>query len=129
MRFYVASRFDGSNENIQEINNLCSAIADAGIECFHATRDMVGPFAGQKELWLAARKNIQECDAILVDISDVPTGGRLVEVGIAYALNMPVYIIVKNDIQYKSFYDGIATAIYKYDEINDITVELKYLNI
>jgi len=127
MKFYITSRFDGSSENEKEIDNLCSAIRSAGIEDFHATRDMIGPFINLKDLWDTALKCINECDAILVDISDKPSGGRLVEIGIAYALDKPIYIILKNNIEYKDFYNGIATAIIKYDNINEITSELKSL--
>jgi nucleoside 2-deoxyribosyltransferase len=61
----------------------------------------------------------------LIDISDSPSGGRLVEVGMAYSLNKPVYAIVKNGVEYKDFYNGIATSIFKYDEIGYITKQLK----
>lgn len=122
---YITSRFDGSSENEKEINRLCSAIRKAGIEDFHVIRDMVGPFTDQKDLWNTARKYINECDAMLVDISDKPSGGRLVEIGIAFALNKPIYVIVKEGIEFKDFYNGIATSIFKYNEIEDITKQLK----
>lgn len=125
MKLYMTSRFDGSSENENEIDRLCSAVRNAGFEDFHAIRDMVGPFTDQKDLWNTARKYINECDAILVDISDKPSGGRLVEIGIAFALNKPIYVIVKNGIEFKDFYNGVATSIFKYDEIEDITKQLE----
>ena len=129
MKIYITSRFKGSPENKDEIEKLCSAVRDAEMEDFHFIRDVEhyqpNFFKSQKELWAAALKYLVECDALLIDISDSPSGGRLVEVGMAYSLNKPIYVIVKNDIEYKDFYNGIATSIFKYDEIGDITKQLK----
>ena len=129
MKIYITSRFKGSSENKDEIEKLCSAVRDAGMEDFHFIRDVENYqpnyFKSQKELWATALKNLTECDALLIDISDSPSGGRLVEAGMAYSLNKPVYVIVKNGVEYKDFYDGIATSIFKYDEIGDITKQLK----
>lgn len=131
MRIYITSRFKGAVENKEDIERLCMAVRAAGLEDFHFIRDVEkyqsNFFNSQKELWDAARRYISECDAMLVDISDSPTGGRLIEVGIAYALNKPIYIIVKRGITYKNFYEGIATSIIQYDEIEDITQELRKL--
>lgn len=129
MKIYITSRFKGSSENMDDIEKLCSAVRDAGMEDFHFIRDVEhyqpNVFKDQKELWSAALKYLTECDALLIDISDAPSGGRLVEAGMAYALNMPIYVIVKQGIKYKDFYNGIATSIYEYDEIGDITKWLK----
>jgi len=95
------------------------------MEDFHFIRDVPNVFKSQKELWAAALKHLTECDALLADISDSPSGGRLVEIGMAYSLNKPVYIVVKNGVEYKDFYNGIATSIFRYDEIGDITKQLK----
>lgn len=99
------------------------------MEDFHFIRDVEhyqsNFFKDQNELWAAALKYLSECDALLIDISDSPSGGRLVEVGMAYSLGKPIYVIVKNGIDHKDFYNGIATSIFKYDEIGDITKQLK----
>jgi len=125
MKIYITSRFKGSSENKAEIEKLCSAVRNAGMEDFHFIRDVPNVFKSQKELWVAALKHLTECDALLADISDSPSGGRLVEIGMAYSLNKPVYIVVKNGVEYKDFYNGIATSIFRYDEIGDITKQLK----
>lgn len=129
MKIYITSRFKGSSENKDEIEKLCSAVRDAGMEDFHFIRDaehyQPNFFKDQKELWTAALKYLVECDALLIDISDSPSGGRLIETGMAYSLNKPIYVIVKNGLEYKDFYNGIATSIFKYDEISDITKQLK----
>lgn len=129
MKIYITSRFKGSSENKVEIEKLCSAVRDAGMEDFHFIRDVEhyqsNFFKDQKDLWSAALQYLIECDALLIDISDSPSGGRLVEAGMAYSLNKPIYVIVKNGVDYKDFYSGIATSIFKYDEIEDIIEQLK----
>lgn len=96
---------------------------------FHFIRDVEhfqsGVFNDQKELWEAALRYLNECDALLIDISDSPSGGRLIEVGIAYALNKPIIVIVKKGVKYKDFYDGIADLIIEYENIPDITALLR----
>jgi nucleoside 2-deoxyribosyltransferase len=129
MKIYITSRFKGLSENKAEIEKLCLAVRNAGMEDFYFIRDIehYQPdfFKNQKELWAASLKYISECDALLINTSDSPRGGRLVEVGMAYSLNKPIYVIVKNGVEYKDFYNGIATSIFKYDEIGDITKQLK----
>ena len=129
MRIYIASRFKGAPDNKKDIETLCSAVRAAGMEDFHFIRDVEhyesNFFNTQKELWDTARRYIVECDAMLIDVSDSPSGGRLVEAGIAYALDKPIYIIVKNGVAYKDFYDGIATSVIRYDDLDDIIKQLK----
>ena len=129
MKIYITARFKSSADNKVEIENLCSAVRAAGMHDFHFIRDVenyqTGFFSTPKDLWQSARQHIAECDALLIDISDNPSGGRVVEAGIAYALGKPIYVIVKNDIDYKDFYNGIADAIIHYDDIGDITDKLK----
>lgn len=129
MKIYVTSRFKGSADNKASIERLCLAVRAAGLEDFHFIRDVEhyrpGFFTSQKELWSAAMQYLAGCDALLMDVTDAPSGGRLVEAGMAYALNKPIYVIVKNGLDYKDFYDGIATTIIKYDQIEDITEQLR----
>lgn len=129
MKIYITSRFKGSSENKMDIDKLCMALRNAGIEDFNFIRDVEhyqsNTFNNQKELWSAALKYLTECDALLIDISDSPSGGRLVEAGMAFSLNKPIYVIVKNGVEYKDFYDGIATKIIRYDEFDDITRQFK----
>lgn len=129
MKIYVTSRFKGSSENKDAIEKLCSAVRDAGMEDFHFIRDIEhyqpNFFKDQKELWSTALKQLTDCDALLIDISDSPSGGRLIEAGMAYALNIPIYVIVKNGVKYKDFYYGTASSIYTYNEYGDITQRLK----
>lgn len=122
MKLYVAARFNGS-ENNSDIERLCAAVRSAGMEDYCFVRD-VEKIDDQKELFAKAYQEIAACDAFLIDVSDSPSGGRVVEAGIAYALKKPVFVIVKNGIEYKELYDGISTAVIHYDQYDDISESL-----
>lgn len=129
MKIYITSRFKGSEDNKAQIEELCNAVRNAGIEDFHFIRDIEhyqsNFFDSQKKLWEAAKEQLKVCDALLVDVSDNPSGGRVAEAGMAYALNIPIYVIAKKGTEYKDFYTGIAEKIFEYEELSDITPWLK----
>lgn len=127
MKVYIATRFKGS-ENKKEIEELCAAVKAAGLEDFNFIRDVEHykhTFDNPKELWQRTHDEINACDALLVDISDHPTGGRLVEAGIAYALKKPVIVIKKPGVEYKTLFDGISSTVIEYKNFKDLTNQLK----
>ena len=131
MKVYITSRFKNSAENKASIEQLCLVVRDAGMEDFNFIRDVehYEPhfFASQQEVWAAAKKTLEECDALLIDISDNPSGGRVVEAGMAFALGKPICVVMKKGTMRKDFYDGIATGVFEYDDIHDISAWLKSL--
>lgn len=127
MRIYVTTRFKGS-DNKAEIELLCNAVKQAGLEDFSFVRDVENyqkTFDDPKDLWERSVLEIQNSDALLIDVSDSPTGGRVVEVGIAYALAKPVIVIAKDDTRFKGFFNGIAATITYYNTFDDIVPVLK----
>ena len=128
MKVYVTTRFKGSNENKQEIEHLCFAVHDAGMQDFSFIRDVENyqkVFDDPKDLWSRSLEEIEKCEALLIDVSDHPSGGRVIEVGIAYALHKPVFVVVKNGMEYKDVYNGVAALVIRYDSYQDITDALK----
>jgi nucleoside 2-deoxyribosyltransferase len=126
MKTMIVARYKGI-ENKEEIEALCAAVKSAGMEdrCF--IRDIENyekVYDDPKDLWASALKEISACDALLIDVSDQPTGGRVVEAGIAYGQGKPIFVIVKNGISYKEVFDGIATVVIRYDEFSDIVAAL-----
>jgi hypothetical protein len=87
MKIYVTSRFRGSAENKNEIERLCLAVRNAGMEDFHFVRDIehyqLNFFLPSVKCGKLPRYCIDKCDALLIDVSDAPGSGRIVEVGIA----------------------------------------------
>ncbi len=130
MRLYITARFKGQ-ENKPEIEELCAAVEAAGMEDFCFIRDVENyqkTFNDPKDLWERSKLEIQKCDALLIDVSDSPSDGRVVEAGIAYALGLPIFVIAKNDVSYKNFFNGIATQVIRYEKYGDITAPLsRYL--
>lgn len=129
MKIYIAARFKGL-ENKQEIEELCSAVKSAGMEDFCFIRDIEGYqpiFSDLQQLWRRAKQEIEECDALLIEVSDAPTGGRVVEAGIAYGLGKPIIVIVKEGTTYRPFFDGIATKVISYSRYSDIIEPLRAL--
>ena len=129
MKVYITSRFKNTAENKASIERLCLAVRDAAMEDFNFIRDIehYEPhfFASQQEVWAAAKKTLEECDALLIDISDNPSGGRVVEAGMAFALGKPIYVVMKKGTTRKDFYDGIATGVFENEDIHDISTWLR----
>ncbi|HRC28546.1 MAG TPA: nucleoside 2-deoxyribosyltransferase [Candidatus Saccharimonas sp.] len=128
MKCYVTSRFNNAITHKSIILSLCDAVDAAGHTSVSFIRDVekFDPhhFSTQQQVWSAALALLRECDCLLIDVSDAPSGGRNVEVGMGYALNMPIYVIVKNGLDYKPFYDGVASKVIRYDTYEDVAREL-----
>jgi nucleoside 2-deoxyribosyltransferase len=132
MKVYITTRFKGAKENKLEVEKLCAAVKSAGMIDFNFVRDVENyehTFDDLRELWRTARQKIEECDALLIDISDFPSGGRVVEAGIAYALKKPIFVIAKRGTERKGFYDGIADLVIEYDDVGDIVRPLREYSV
>ena len=128
MKIYITARFKGL-DNKADIEALCAAVKASGMEDFCFIRDVENyqhTFDDLKELWQRATEEIANCDALLIDVSDNPGGGRVAEGGIAYALNKPIFVIVKQGADYKSMFDGLATQVIQYGTFSDITPQLSH---
>ncbi len=122
MRVYVTARFKGI-ENKADIEALCAAVHQAGLEDVCFIRDVEHwqkAFPDPRELWSRSLLEVKQCDALLIDVSDNPGGGRVLEAGIAYALGMPIFVLVKEGIPYKEIFTGIATEVITYAAYDDI---------
>lgn len=126
---YVTSRFKDAADNKDDVERLCLAVRAAGYTDFSFIRDVeqFNPrhFETQKKVWVAALAHLRDCDALLVDVSDAPSGGRVVELGMAFALEKPIYVICKKGIAHKDFYKGVAAKIIEYETVEDITEHLR----
>lgn len=128
MKLCITTRFATAAEAKEDIEVLCRAVRNAGMEDFVFVRDVEHyqhVFDDPKELWQRAKQEVLACDALLVDVSDKPTGGRVVECGIAFALDKPIFVIAKRGTEYKQMFDGIAAKVIFYDTYADITMPLR----
>lgn len=88
MKIFITHTFKGI-ENKLEIEELCQIIRDSGWQDYSFVRDAENCskdfFKNESDLMLAAKKEINNCDALLIDITD-PSLGKGIEAGIAYSL-------------------------------------------
>jgi nucleoside 2-deoxyribosyltransferase len=127
MKVYITARFKGT-ENKQQIEALSKAVKDARMTAFCLVKDVENYkdfIADPKELWQRTYDEIGASDALLIDVSDNPTGGRMVEAGIAYALRKPVIVAKRRGTVHKGLFDGIAEIVIEYDDLKDLTTALK----
>ena len=124
MRIIVTSSFGDSKE---EIEKLCSIVKSAGFEDFSFIRDVENyrkVFDNPKDLMKRAKDEIEKSDALLIDMTDKPTG-RAIEAGIAYSMGKRIIVIMKKGAQIKDTTRGIADAVIEYNKIEGISGELK----
>lgn len=116
-----------SAENRKEIEYICGLVRKAGFEDVCFIRDVEHYqhiFDDPKELMIKAAQEIEDCDYLLIDMTDKPTG-RAYEAGIAYAFGKKVVVIMKAGTAIKDTTKGIADIIIEYESIEDIVPQLK----
>ena len=126
-RLFVTAKFKGL-ENKVEIENLCQLVKESGFEDFCFVRDVKGyekAFDDPKEMMRRAKEEIEKSDALLVDITDKPAGGRALEVGMAFGLGKKILIIKKKGTEMKNTWEGVADMVIEYEQIEDIVTKLK----
>ncbi len=126
MKIYITTHFK-PGENKAEVEAMCAAVRAAGHEDFSFIRDVENYkkiFDDPKELWERSREELQKCDALLIDLSDSPTGGRVIEAGMAYAWGKPVFVVVHQGLPVKPVYEGIGIEVVHYNDYADITKAL-----
>ncbi len=130
MRVFVTSSFK-EHSNRQEVEYLCGLVKKAGFEDFSFFRDVENyqkVFTNPKELMERARYEIEKSDALMIDMTDKPTG-RAIEMGIAFAQNKKIIMIMKKGTAIKETSLGAADAIILYEELNEIVNPLKELAV
>jgi nucleoside 2-deoxyribosyltransferase len=123
MKVFITASFGDTKENIEKI---CLLVKNAGFEDFCFIRDVENYqkiFDDPKKLMARSLEEIKNSDALLIDMTDKPTG-RAIEAGMAYSLGKKIIVIMKNETQIKDTTKGIADAIIKYKTIEDILPEL-----
>src|SRR3989344_4264327 len=128
MRCYITSSFGDRKE---EIEKLCSIVKSAGFEDFSFIRDVENyqkVFDNPKDLMRRSEDEIKKSDALLIDMTDKPTG-RAIEAGMAYALGKKIIVVMKRGTEIKETTQGIANVIIEYKNIEEVTEKLIKCNL
>ena len=121
MKIYITAPFK-NGDNKSEIEDLCSGVKQAGFEDFCFIRDVEHyqkMFHDAHELMTRAREELEKCDALLIDY-DGPASGRMIELGMAYALNKKIVLITKKWTAIKETVRGVTDVVVEYDQWRDI---------
>jgi nucleoside 2-deoxyribosyltransferase len=128
MKIYITAPFKGG-DNKREIEELCALVKRSGFEDFCFIRDVEQyqkMFHDAHELMTRAREEIERCDALLIDF-DGPASGRMIELGIAYALRKKVVLITKKGTFVKETVRGVTDGVIEYEMLEDIVDPMKQL--
>lgn len=121
MKIYIAVSFkDGNND--QEIDRFCKLVHDAGHEDFCFVRD-VKDCRDDHELMQRDLEEVAKCDAFLINY-DGPSDGRMIEMGMAYALGKKIIIITRKGTHLKDTVSGVADLIIEYDDLAEVVQPL-----
>ena len=126
MKIYITAPFKGK-ENKEEIEKMCTAVRASGFEDFCFIRDIENYqkiFSDAHELMKSAKEEIEKCDALLIDF-DWPATGRMIELGIAYAMEKMIIVITKKDTKIKDTILGVIDKVIEYEELDDIIEPMK----
>ena len=130
MRVYITAPFKGE-DNKSEIEHLCSLVRTSWFEDFCFIRDVEHYqkiFQDVHTLMLRAKEEIEKCDVLLIDY-DWPASGRMIELGIAYALGKKVILITPKTMKVKETVAGATDSIIYYDFLQDIVDPMSKLFI
>ena len=126
MKIFITANFQ-QGRNKEEIEHLCHLVKSTGLEDFCFIRDVENYqkiFNNPQDLMQRAKEEISKSDALLIDVTNKPTG-RAIEAGIAFSLNKKIIVIAKKGTKIKETTLGIATLVIKYEDLKEIVVPLR----
>lgn len=125
-KIYITAHFAGT-ENKAEIEQLCSLIKEAGYQDFCFIRDVEHyekMFFDSRLLMQRAMEELNQCDALFLDF-DGPGTGRIVELGMAYALKKKIIIATKKGTVVRDTIRGVADLFIEYGDISEIVAPMR----
>ena len=128
MKVYITASFKGA-DNKEEIEHMCALVKESGFKDFCFIRDVENyqkVFTDAHELMERAREEIEKCDVLFIEY-DGPGHGRIVELGMAYALGKKVILITKEGTFVKETLRGVTDAVIEYAELEEIVQPLSEL--
>lgn len=127
MKVFIPAKFTADDEDKKHINKLCDAVQDAKLEPFCFVRDVQdykNTFKSAKEQWARIYDELGACDALLLDATEEPGIGSMVEAGMAFALRKPVIIAKRHSGKVDNSLEGISSTIIEYKDYSDLSKRL-----
>ena len=121
MKIYITAPFKNGG-NKEEIEKMCLIVKQSGFKDFCFIRDVENYqkiFHDAHELMKKAEDEIRKCDALLIDY-DGPASGRMIELGMAYAMGKKIILITKNGTSVKETVAGVTDGIIEYNELEEV---------
>lgn len=117
MKIYITAPFREEN-NKDEIENMCAIIRKYGFEDYCFVRDEKA-FDDEYEMMKRAKEEVANCEVLLIDYNG-PTHGRMIELGMAYAMGKKIIVITKKGTYIKETVKGVSNSIIEYEKLEDI---------
>lgn len=130
VKIYITAPFK-NGDNKKEIEEICLLVKKSGFEDFCFIRDIENYkkfFHNPHELMTRAKEEIEKCDALLIDY-DGPACGRMIELGIAYAMNKKIILITKKGREIKETVKGVTDKVIEYNNLNDIVEPMSKIHL
>lgn len=127
MKVFIPARFSEDSDNKSHVDMLCKAVKQAHMEPFCFVRDVQhykDTLGDEKALWQRIYDELGACDALMIDVTNDPSAGQLVEVGMAFALRKPVVVVKKRGTKHKPVIKGVSSTIIEYDDVDDLAKQL-----
>lgn len=127
MKVFIPARFSEDSDNKSHVDMLCKAVKQAHMEPFCFVRDVQhykDTLGDEKKLWQRIYDELGACDALMIDVTNDPSSGQLVEVGIAFALRKPVIVVKKRGAKHKPVIQGVSSTVIEYEDVEDLAKQL-----
>lgn len=122
MKIFLSIKYYEDMRNRKLIENICSAVENENTKIFVFARDIQNyekcNLSPQEVMKIAFQK-IKSSDVLLIDASELSIGAGI-EVGYAYAHNIPIYLIASKNSEVSNSIKGVSDKSIFYENIQEI---------
>ena len=122
MKIFLSIKYYEDMRNRNLIENICSVVENENTKLFVFARDIQNYKKcnlSPEEVMNIAFKEIDLSDILLIDASELSIGAGI-EVGYAYAHNIPIYLIANKNSEVSNSIKGISDKSIFYENIQEI---------
>ena len=122
MKVFLSIKYYEDMRNRKLIDDICSVVENANTKVFVFARDIQNYKKcnlSPEEVMNIAFKEIELSDILLIDASELSIGAGI-EVGYAYAHNIPIYLIANKNAEVSNSIKGISDKSAFYEDIQEI---------